>query len=128
MRGFIAKGKQVRDAAGGRFATAVTEVGAKLIVAALNFRHHRPEVDAGTVRCARCQVPLPDHGDEPCVPKAPRCPSTVDMFEDEMATDRTCSRCSLPMTASLNNEPLCERHLSEAIEGPKQDRRPVPAR
>lgn len=85
MRGFTTFGKQVKDTAGEHFADAVSDVAAKLIVAALNWRAHRPVISDGEVICSRCQSLLPEDGAEPCVPKTPRCSDTPDLFGGDNA-------------------------------------------
>lgn len=79
-KGFTANGKQVRDANGGHFADAASPVAALLIVCALEMRRHRPAIDGERVICSRCQSELPHEGSEPCIPRAPRCAETLDMF------------------------------------------------
>lgn len=112
MRGFTHFGKQVRNG-DEHFADAATEVGAALICAALNFRNHRPTIDDGTVICSRCQAALPQDGEEPCVPRAARCPETPDLFGEAMPhtgnEPRRC-HCGEPASIIINDTPLCREH------------------
>jgi hypothetical protein len=79
-KAYTATGKQVLDPAGQHFADAATPVAALLIVCALEMRKHRPAIDGERVICSRCQNELPHDAHEPCVPRAPRCTKTLDMF------------------------------------------------
>jgi hypothetical protein len=89
MKGYQHCGKQVFDTDGVHFADAVSPLAALLIVAALNFRNHRPVIDGEAVVCSRCRSALPHEGGEPCVPKTPRCKQTLDMFGDEGGSNDT---------------------------------------
>jgi hypothetical protein len=89
MKGFQNSGKQVLTADGEHFADATSALAAVLIVAALNFRKHHPVIDGDVVLCSRCRSELPHEGGEPCVPRAPRCKQTLDMFGDEGGDDAT---------------------------------------
>lgn len=87
MKGYTVSGKQVRTPDGIHFADAASDVAAMLIVVALNYRNHRPAIDGEHVICSRCQHFLPDDAAEPCIPRAPRCTETPDLFEPEPEQD-----------------------------------------
>lgn len=108
MRGFTTYGKQVRDNMGVHFADAASEIAAKLIVAALNWRNHRPVISDDEVICSRCQSLLPEEGAEPCVPKTPRCSETRDMFggnDAEMPPVRPTGQRGLERKATVLHSP-----------------------
>jgi hypothetical protein len=124
MRGFTHSGKQVMDG-GEHFADAATEIGARLICAALNYRNHRPVVNDGEVVCSRCLAELPRDGEEPCIPRAARCPDTPDLFEGPMphtGTEPRRCHCGEPAVIIINNVPLCQTHGDTALARPKAER------